>query len=237
MDTPAERRLSQEYPEAKIVPYNDIFLAYLDVAKGRVDAYLGTRRTMELAIQNGLTGVRLLDEDYDRNRIAVGISPVTAIPDFRRKINAFIAEIRSDGTLDDMYDRWVIRGEETMPDIPPAEHPAYKLRVGTTGTVMPFSYYIGTELAGFDIELAHRFARWLGAELEFKVFDFGGIFAAAERGNIDCIMSNLYYTEEKNEAIPFSDVLYEVGITAMVRDDGSAGAGGARWQDYEGTSP
>jgi len=50
-------------------------------------------------------------------------------------------------------------------------------------------------------------------------------------------MSNLYYTEEKNEAIPFSDVLYEVGITAMVRDDGSAGAGGARWQDYEGTSP
>ena len=37
-----------------------------------------------------------------------------------------------------------------------------------------------------------------------------GIIAAAERGSIDCIMSNLFYTEEKDEALPFSDVLFEV---------------------------
>ena len=47
-----------------------------------------------------------------------------------------------------------------------------------------------------------------------------GIVPAAEAGSIDCIMSNLFYTEEKNQAIPFSDVLFEVQITAMVRSDG-----------------
>jgi polar amino acid transport system substrate-binding protein len=83
---------------------------------------------------------------------------------------------------------------------------------------MPYSYYKGTELAGYDIELAHRFAAWLGAGLEFKVYDFGGIIAAAQAGNIDCIMSNLFYTPEKDESIPFSDPLFEVDITAMVRD-------------------
>ena len=108
-----------------------------------------------------------------------------------------------------------------MPDIPQAENPSFTLRVGTTGSVMPYSYYIGTELAGYDIELAHRFAAWLGAEPEFWVIDFGGIVAAAEAGRIDCIMSNLFYSEERDEAIPFSDVLFEVEITAMVRDKGT----------------
>ena len=69
-----------------------------------------------------------------------------------------------------------------MPDIPPAENPSFTLRVGTTGTVMPYSYYIGTELAGYDIELARRFAAWIGAKLEFRVFDFSGIIPAGEGG-------------------------------------------------------
>ena len=219
VDTPAESSLKQDYPGAKIIPYNDIFLAYLDVANGRVDACVAARREMEFAIQHGFAGVRLLEEDYSTNRIAVGISPVSAVPDLKEKLNAFIAEKKSDGTLDDMYDRWVTRGEETMPDIPPAEDAAFTLRVGTTGTVMPYSYYIGKELAGYDIELAYRFASWIGAEPELKVYDFGGIIPAAEAGSIDCIMSNLFYTEEKDEAIPFSDVLFEVKITAMVRDE------------------
>ncbi len=220
LNTPAEVTLKQDYPEAKLIPYSDIFLAYLDVINGRVQACVNARKEMEFAIQNGLTGVRLLDENYASNKIAVGISPVTAIPNLKEKLNTFIAESKADGTLDDMYDRWVLRGEEEMPDIPPAENPSFTLRVGTTGSVMPYSYYSGTELAGYDIELAHRFAAWLGAKLEFGVFDFGGIIPAAEAGRIDCIMSNLFYSEERNEGIPFSDVLFEVEITAMVRDEG-----------------
>jgi len=228
LDTPAEASLKKDYPNAKLVPYSDIFLAYLDVANGRVDACVSARREMEFAIDHGFTGVRLLEENYASNKIAVGISPVSSFPGLKEKLNAFIAEKKADGTLDDIYYRWVTLGEETMPEIPPAENPAFTLRVGTTGTVMPYSYYVGTELAGYDIELAYRFAAWAGAKLEFRVYDFRGIFAAAEAGRIDCIMSNLFYTEEKNEAIPFSDVLFEVEMTAMVRDGGYAAAAADR---------
>ena len=244
LDTPAEASLAQDYPEAQIIPYSDMFLAYLEVAGGRIDACVGGRKEMEFAIDHGFGGVRLLEENYASNKIAVGISPKSAIPDLQGKLNAFIAEKKADGTLDEMYSRWVIMKNETMPEIPEAENPAFRLCVGTTGTVIPYSFYAGTELAGYDIELARRFASWLGAELELKVYNFGGIIPAAEAGSIDCIMSNLYYTEEKSEAIPFSDVLFEVEITAMVRDSGEAqttadsGAaqtgGAVRWQDYNG---
>ena len=222
MNNPVEVEARADFPQAKVVPYRDIFLAYTDVAMGRADICLNARREMQFALDHGLTGVRLLDDSYVEYKIAVGISPVSPIDGLKDRLNAFISELRADGTLDDMYDRWVVRDEETMPDIPRAENPAFTLRVGTTGSVMPYSYYVGTELAGYDIELAKRFARWLGADLEFKIYDFGGIIAAAESGSIDCIMSNLYYTPEGAETIPFSDVLFTVGFAGMVRDDGKA---------------
>ena len=229
--------LQQDYPEAKVLVYDNYPLAYDDVAKGRLDAYVYARREMEFAIENGTAGVRLLDENYSKNNVAVGLSPISPIPDLQEKINTFISELNADGTLDDMYMRWVILADDTMPKITLPEHLTVQLRVGTTGTVMPYSYYVGTELRGYDIELAYRFAAWLGADVEFKIYDFGGIVTAAETGDVDCIMSNLYYTPEKGEAIPFSDPLFDVEVTAMVRATGEgseASDGTVSWQDYNG---
>ena len=175
---------------------------------------------MELAIKNDVSGVTLLDVTYCENPVAVGISRLTPIPDLRNKINTFLQELRDDGTLDDMYYRWVIKDDETMPDIPAPENPDKKLRVATAGISMPYSYFSGNELAGYDIELARRFAAWLGADLEFKVYSFSGILAAAQSGEVDCIMSNLYYTEEHEEAIDFSTPLFNEEVTAMVKSGG-----------------
>lgn len=233
-------KLHKDYPEANIVAYTDHPLAYADVARGRLDAYVYARREMELAIAHGTAGVRLLEEDYDRNTIAVGLSPVSPIPDLQKKINAFIAELREDGTLDDMYTRWVIRADDTMPEIRLPEHPKLHLRVGTTGTVMPYSYYVGTELCGYDIELAYRFASWLGADLEFKVYDFGGIISATASRDVDCAMSNIFVTPEKEESIPFSDPLFDVGVAVMVRSTDApllSAPSEIRWQDYNGSGP
>ena len=75
--------------------------------------------------------------------------------------------------------------------------------------------------------MAYRFAAWLNADLEFKVYDFGAIVPAAVTGDVDCIMSNLNITEERKEAIAFSDVIYENTVGILVRGDAPAGPGGA----------
>ena len=226
--------LKKDYPDAEIIAYNDNPLGYKDVANGRIDAYVYARREMELAMENGTAGVRLLDENYSVNPVAVGISPETEIPDLKKKLNEFIAEAKADGTLDDMFRRWVVEVDGTMPEIPAAEHPQYHLRVGTVGTVMPYSYYVGTELTGYDIELAYRFGAWLGADVEFKIYDFSGIISAASSGDIDCIMSNLFKTAEDEKVILFSDDLFNVEITAMVRDAGAQATTEVRPADYNG---
>ena len=227
-NTPESALVIKDFPDAVIQSYTDMFPTYQDVAKGKITAAVYARRQMELAIENGVRGVCLLDENYTENTIAVALSRKSKIPDIKGKINAFIQELKDDGTLDDMYRRWVIDKDETMPDIPEVKNPQITLTVATTGTVEPYSYYIGRNLAGYDIELAKRFAVWLGADLRFKIYDFGGVIAAAQAGDVDCIMSNLFYTPEHEESVDFSAPLFKVEVTAMVRD-ADADDNGSLW--------
>ena len=220
VDCAADGVIRELLPRAKLEAYNDKQLGYVDVANGRLDAFIFERKQMELAIQNGMKGVHLLDEELgDAIPVAVGLSPVSDIPDLEGKINTFIAGLRADGTLDDMYRRWVVDGNYEMPEIELPKDPSLHLKVATSGVVPPYSYYVGKTLRGFDIEMANRFAAWLGADLELRVYDYGAIVAAALSGDVDCIMANLNVTPERAEVIAFSEPLHYLHIGVMVRGD------------------
>ena len=224
--TPDDKVVAAVMPLAKIVYEKDAYAAYMAVAQGKLDAFAYDRLNMEVAIKNGLPGVRLLDEPLgEGNRVAIGISPVSKIPDLERQVNAFIDAIRADGTLDDAYARWVVEGDARMPDVPLPENAPFTLTVGTSGNVMPYSYYEGTRLTGRDVELAARLAAWLGARVEFKVYDYDAIVPAAQSGDVDCILANLYVTPERAEALAFSQPLWVSEVALLVRDEGAKGAG------------
>ena len=239
----AELTVRNELPLAGRAYFTDNQTAYLAVAQGKIDAFVFDWNQMRIAMEQGVSGVHLLEETMGETvQIGVGISPVSAIPELETKINQFIREQRKNGRLDEMFRRWVMDGEDDMPDIELPGEPKLHLTVGTTGNVMPYSYYKGTELTGYDIELAYRFAAWLGADVEFKVYDFGAIVPAAVTGDVDCIMSNLNMTPERREALPFSEALYEEHLGVMVRGEApeapaeAAGEGEAvpEWAGYNG---
>lgn len=211
----------EEYlPEAEMLLYSSDVTGYAAVRQGELDAYAYDRIMMEFAIAGEVEGVRLLEGSLGETMdIAVGISPKTEIPNLTQKVNQFLRELRDEGTLDDMYRRWVTMADDQMPDIPKAEHPTYHLKVGTTGVVQPFSYYKGTTLTGYDLEMIYRFTYWLGADVEIAVYDYGGIIAAAESGDIDCIMANLNATPERREKLEFSEGYLLSETAVMVRDD------------------
>lgn len=224
-DTSEGTLVQKEFPKAQIEYFRGEMNGYLAVSQGKIDAFVFDRLSMDIAIQNGLKDVRLLDETVGAgNTGAVAISPVSQIPDLETKINTFLKEIRTNGTLDDIAERWLVKHEENMPDIPVPETSDLHLVVGTTGSNVPFNYYAGTELVGYDIELAKRFAAWLGATLEFKTYDYDGIVAAAQTGKIDCIFACLFITPERKEAIRFSEPTYVGEIGVMVQDTRSKNA-------------
>ena len=218
--------VEQELPNAELV-YLEGAEGYEAVALGKIDAYVYDRRQMELAIASGRRGVHLLDENMEGTvSVAAGISPASQIPDLEQSINAFIAEIKADGTLDDMYRRWVTNSDMIMPDIDMPADPKLHIVVGTSGIVPPFSFYAGDALSGYDIEMARRFAAWMDADVSFKVYDNGSIIIAAATGDVDLIMANLNVTPERAEALTFSDAFYTLPVGIMVKGDPKPDAAG-----------
>lgn len=218
-DTAEDRVVMQELPEAQIEYYKDDIAAYTSVSQGKLDAFVFNKPAMESALYFGLKDVHLLDETLgEGNTSGVAFSPVTKIPDLENRVNTFLREIKADGTMEDMKQRWVIRHEEKMPDIKVPKKADCHLVIGTTGCNLPFTYYIGTELAGYDIELAYRFAAWMGASMEFKIYDYEGIITAAQAGDIDCIFANLFKTPERQETLKFSEPTFHADVGVMVRN-------------------
>ena len=233
--TDQERLVNELFPDADISYYEHLN-GYIAVQQGKIDAFIYGKNKMKLAAESGLSGVRVLDSTIgDPIQIALGLSDNSEIPELRSKVNRFITEVKADGTLDDMYDRWVNKGDYEMPEIELPSSPQYHLKVGTTGLVEPFSFFIGDKLAGFDIELLYRFAAWLGADLRFEIVDWYSIVEAVQSGKVDIIATNLQITPERAEILTFSDVLYEEENGIMVRDTSTpTDSGSVHWRDYNG---
>ncbi|MBP7175552.1 MAG: ABC transporter permease subunit [Thermoclostridium sp.] len=214
-------------PKAKMKHYTSLPDAYLAVQQGKVDAFAYDRYLLGFAIANGLDGVRILPDNIGKSDdVAIGISRKAGIPNLEQKINDILAALAADGTLDDMFTRWVVNADDTMPDIPKPVQPAITLKVGTSGLVQPFSYYQGNSLTGYDLELSARIALALNAELDIRVYDYDGFPSAAEAGTIDCILANLNATTERRETMDFSTPLFQSQTALLVKDATGASSGG-----------
>ncbi len=214
--------LEKLYPNAELYYFTKMD-GYNAVSQGKIDCFVYDKKQMEIAAAKGIPNVRVLDQTVgEETKIAFGLSPVSAIPDLADSVNAFIAEQQKNGTLDEMADRWVTQGSTELPEIALPTAPKYHLKVGTTGIVEPYSFFIGTELTGYDIELSYRLAAWLDADVSFDLYDYGSIVEAARSGKVDVIAANLQITPERADALQFSDPLYREQNGIMVRDTTAA---------------
>lgn len=215
--TSAMFQVEKELPDAEIYQYSDAFSAYNAVANGMLDAYVYDRKQLELALENGVKGVVILDENLGEDaEVAIGLPKEPAVPDLKKRINEFLAEIKSSGVNDDALKRWTVDRNYEMPDIPKAENPSFTLRVGTTGIVEPYSFYKDNELTGYDIEMSKRLAAYLNADVEFKIYDYTSIVMALQSGDIDCVLANLHKTNERAEVIDFSDPMFVLQDAVLV---------------------
>lgn len=142
--------------------------------------------------------------------------------ELRDKFNLFLAGIKADGTYDEMLHRWFDNFDSaTMPDLgsPPQGKP---IRMGTTSSIEGFAYIKDGKPAGFDIELAERFSRFINRPIEYDLLNFGGLIAALSAGKVDMISSGITITEERSKQVLFSDIYFESKVIALIRRERAA---------------
>ncbi len=206
-------------PNANIIYNASDIDGYLAVETGQADAFIYDKLAMEYAIASGRReNLALLPEILSSVDVCIGVG--SSSKHLLPSVNEFIKELKDDGTLDDMYRRWIVNADDTMPEIKAPENPDKVIRVATAGLVAPMTYYgDNAELTGLDIELLYRYALFANAEIELSVMGFDPIVFALETGSVDLAFSNLNATDERREKVTFSDPYMTCDTVALIRAD------------------
>lgn len=202
----------KNYPKATVMQYKNPSELILAVKSGKVDAAMYTHETLVEMLRTD-TEIKQLGDTLFTIPIAMGFNQQNDA--LREKFNQFLKKTKESGIFNDMVDRWIDNGKTEMPKIK-NEKKNGVLLVGTVSDKgLPFTAVKDNKMIGFDIELAERFAGFLGKELKLVDMEFGSLIIAVSTNKIDMIASTLMITDERKKQIDFSDPYMRLGASVV----------------------
>jgi len=207
---------TKTYPNAKIFQYQNIPDLLMALNTGKVDVAINDDIELPEVFKSN-PDLGILAKNFYSVGIGAGFND--ANDPLREQFNAFLKEIRSNGVYNDIINRWIEKGIIEMPEIK-STNTNGKLKVGVVSNIgIPCSFIDNGKLSGFDIEIAMRFAAFLGKEFVPIDMPFGSLIASITTNKIDMIAAEMMFTEEREKQIDFSDSYFESGISVIARKE------------------
>jgi polar amino acid transport system substrate-binding protein len=207
-----EAWVRKTYPEATLLLYNGTPDVLLAVQQGKVEVALFDELPL-LGIMQQNPAIGLLGDPLFTFDVGAGFARNRA--PLRAQFDAHLAELRANGTYEDMRKRWMEMGATTIPLLADAPRPNGVLTVGVSDGNLPFAGTRNGKMSGFDIELVERFAASIGKELKLSNMEFGSLVAAVASGKVDLIISSIYITPERQQRIDFSTPYFRMDTRAF----------------------
>jgi len=91
--------------------------------------------------------------------------------------------------------------------------------VGTSAGFPPFEYVEDGEIVGFDIDLMKAIGEEMGFEVEFQDIAFDSLIPALKTGNIDIVAAGMTITEQREQAVDFTNSYYSANQSVIVQED------------------
>lgn len=107
------------------------------------------------------------------------------------------------------------------------------LKMATSADYPPFEYIDtakGSDIIGFDVDLAKTIGKELGYEIKVEDMDFTGLIPALQANKADLVLAGMTPTADRKESVDFSDVYY----TAKHMIVAKKGSGIESIEDLEG---
>ncbi len=140
-------------------------------------------------------------------------------PELLETVNKFIAEIKADGTFEEICNNYF--GDGTPVAVTSAAYDPNKdqLVVATNAAFEPFEFMEGENYYGIDLEIAAKLAEYLGQELVIQNMDFDAVCLAVGQQKCDIAMAGLTIKEDRLEYVNFSDSYYSASQKIIVPSD------------------
>lgn len=204
--------------------FDNAGLAVKAMLDGQVDyVIIDNEVGKALVAQN--SGIKQINIALTTEQYAYGVDKNQ--PELLAKINAFIAKIKNDGSLDELFNKYssleyddagnVIGGDEAIVGVESATYNSTKSQfvVATNAAFAPYEYKKGDKFAGIDMEIAKLMADEFGMELVIVDGSFDAVVTSVGKNGVDVAMAGLSVTATRKEVVNFSDPYYE-GASQML---------------------
>lgn len=181
---------------------------------GKIDAFLTDEPLAKEILKNN-DGLKILNEKLTIDSYAFAINPQKN--SLKEEINKIILEMKKDGTLTKLEEKWFGDNEEQKE----LEKYDYKhtdtIKFATVSGSAPFSYMKNNKIVGYDIDVINYIGYRLGYKIEIVEMAFEGMIAALVSGKVDMAGCSIIVTEERQKAVLFSEPNYTGGIVLVTR--------------------
>ena len=163
------------------------------------------------------TTAKVIEIELTNEEYAFGVDKTQ--PELLEKANAFIKEIKENGTFDEICNKYFGDGTPTTVTSAKRDDSKEQLVVATNAAFEPFEYTQGDNYLGIDMEIAALFAEYLGQELVIENMDFDAVCLAVGQQKCDIAMAGLTVKEDRKEYVNFTDSYYSASQKLIVTSD------------------
>lgn len=160
-------------------------------------------------------GVKVIDIELSDEEYAFGVDKDQ--PELMKATNELIAEIKENGKLDEICNRYFGEGEPVAVTSAALDSSKDQLVVATNAEFAPFEYKDGDKFYGIDMEIASLLAEKLGKELVISDMAFESVLLSVETKKADIGMAGLTVSEERAKQVDFSESYYSASQKLIVK--------------------
>lgn len=199
---------------AGVEQYNKAADAVQALLSNKIDAVCIDDQVAKKFVEANADALTILDTAYAVEDYAACVSKDnTALTE---QFNAAIAELKADGTLDAILDKYINKTEGAAGYVSAVtDYPNGTLTMATNAAFEPYEYVESGEIIGIDAEFAKAICDKLGCGLVIEDMEFDSIIPAVQSGKADFGMAGMTVTEERLQNIDFSDS-YCTGVQSII---------------------
>ena len=211
------------FPNAEISEFNNFADVLAALIQGKVDGTMLDRPNFNSVkrTEKGLSCTTVSEYSVE---IGFGFQKNAEGNTLKTEMDAFLAQLKADGTLDGMIDKWY---GETEPDVSvpldELENNATPLKVSIDTTRKPFVYRYNNEPVGFEIEVLYLFCKEYGYRIGYEDVSFASGLTGLASGTYDLVCGGLYMTPERKESVNFSEPYMVADVVMASYEAGSSG--------------
>ena len=204
---------SDDFGEENVEKYNKGADAVQALKTGKVEAVIIDNEPAKVFVAEN-DDLALLDTPYAEEQYAICLAKNSELT---AQFNTAIAEIKEDGTLQAIMDKYINGVEGAAGYVTPegTAYPNGTLTMATNAYFPPYEYYEGDKVIGIDAEFAKAICDKMGYELTIEDMEFDSIVPAVTSGKADFGAAGMTVTEERQQSVDFTDS-YCTGVQSVI---------------------